>query len=120
MKTSSKVRSFFINGIEYSVKIENLQYIKELSEESNCFHCIVNVKTQGKTYSMRGYNRGCGDETEILWNNDEASYSTNLEASSIYIDLGKHLLGCSRPPYSIASLVDEMVDECVRVSKQKI
>ena len=27
MKTSSRVRSFFINGIEYSVKIEKLQYI---------------------------------------------------------------------------------------------
>lgn len=120
MKTSSRVRSFFIDGIEYSVKIENLQYIKELSEESNCFHCIINIKTQGKNYFMRGYNRGCGDETKVMWNNNEASYSTNLEAGSIYIDLGKHLLSRSRPPYSIATLVDEMVDECVRVTKQKI
>lgn len=120
MKTSSRVRSFFINGIEYSVKIEKLQYIKELSEESKCFHCIVNVKTQGKTYSMRGYNRGCGDETKVLWDNDEASYSTNIKAYIVYIDLWMYLLDCPHPPYSIASLVDEMVDECVKMTKQKI
>ena len=125
MKKSSKVRIYTIDGIKYTVKMINFKYIEELSDETNCFSGILQIKTPSKTYSLDCSNRGCGAE------NDVDCYGENKEIFEIlnnhlkkfknvsFIDTMKQLynIEVDEADYyyymSVVSLVDELVDECI-------
>lgn len=125
MKKSSKVRSYTIDGIKYTVKMTKLNYIKALSDETNCFTGTLQIKTPTKTYSLECSNRGCGGETDV------DCYGENKEIFEIlnnhlkkfknvaFIDIMKRLYNVevNETSYfyymSVVCLVDELVDECI-------
>lgn len=125
MKKSSKVRIYTIDGIKYTVKMTNVKYIEELSDETNCFSGILQIKTPTKTYSLDCSNRGCGAETDV------DCYGENKEIFEIlnnhlkkfknvtFINIMKKLYNVevneSNYYYymSVVCLVDELVDECI-------
>ena len=65
MKKSSKARIYTIDGIKYTVKMTKVKYIKEFSDETNCFTGILQIKSPTKIYSLECSNRGCGGETDV-------------------------------------------------------
>ena len=125
MKKSSKVRTYTIDGIKYTVKMTKVNYIEELSDETNCFTGILQIKTSTKTYSLDCSNRGCGAETDV------DCYGENKEIFEIlnnhlkkfknvaFIDIMKKVYNVevNETSYfyymSVVSLVDELVDECI-------
>ena len=125
MKKSSKVRIYTIDGIKYMVKMINFKYIEELSDETNCFSGILQIKSPTKTYSLDCSNRGCGAETDV------DCYGENKEIFEIlnnhlkkfknvaFIDIMKRDYNVevneSNHYYymSVVCLVDELVDECI-------
>ena len=125
MKKSSKVRTYTIDGIKYTVKMTKVNYIEEFSDESNCFTGTLQIKTPTKTYSLDCSNRGCGAETDV------DCYGENKEIFEIlnnhlkkfknvaFIDIMKKLYNVevneSNYYYhmSVVCLVDELVDECI-------
>ena len=125
MKKSSKVRIYTIDGIKYVVKMTNVKYIEEFSDETNCFSGTLQIKTPTKTYSLNCSNRGCGAETDV------DCYGENKEIFEIlnnylkkfknvaFINIMKKLCNIevdeSNYYYymSLVCLVDELVDECI-------
>ena len=125
MKKSSKVRSYTIDGIKYAVKMTKLNYIKALSDETNCFTGTLQIKTPTKTYSLECSNRGCGGETDVdcYGENKEIFEILNNHLKKLknvaFIDIMKRLYNIeveeSNYYYymSVVSLADELVDECI-------
>lgn len=125
MKKSSKVRIYTIDGIKYTVKMTKLKYIKELSDETNCFTGTLQIKTPTKTYSLECSNRGCGGETDVDWygENKEIFEILNNHLKKLknvaFIDIMKRLYNVevNETSYfyymSVVCLVDELVDECI-------